>query len=323
MNAQQAFCPNPCCPSRAETGQGNIVVHSWTQRRYRCQACGKTVAASRGTAFFRLRYEDEFVAQVLRLLAFGCPAAAVVVAFGLDARTVAAWQRKAGQHCQSVHQGQVLDCTMDLGQVQADEVRVKRQGRQVLWMAMALAVPFRLWLGGVVSARRDRHLIEALAKMVHSCARFAPILLVSDGLKAYVRAWKKAFRTALHTGRRGRPALVAWPEVVIGQSDRAGGEGQAKEAAGAGGGSGAECGAGKPGAGAQAAAREAGAEHGLHRTTQRHLPRSSVLAGAKRQVAGAQGRHALWRACSWWAVSTTSARPIRAWRERRPPWPRG
>jgi hypothetical protein len=33
-------------------------------------------------------------------------------------------------------------------------------------MAMAIAVPSRLWLGGVCSAQRDKHLIQALAEKV-------------------------------------------------------------------------------------------------------------------------------------------------------------
>ena len=40
-------------------------------------------------------------------------------------------------------------------------------GRRV-WMAMAMAVPSRLWLGGVVSPRRDLALITALVQMVRS-----------------------------------------------------------------------------------------------------------------------------------------------------------
>jgi hypothetical protein len=47
---------------------------------------------------------------------------------------------------------------VELGQVQADELWVKRVGQR-LWMAMALAVPLRLWLGGVISPHRDRALI--------------------------------------------------------------------------------------------------------------------------------------------------------------------
>jgi transposase-like protein len=217
MNPQEVFCPNWDCPSRGKLGQGNIRVHSYPQRRYRCSICTKTFAATRGTPLYRLRSEEETVARVVTLLAFGCPPAAIVAAFGLDARTVATWQRRAGAHCEQVHQERVLSAPQDLKYVQADEVRVKLQRRLVLWMAMAICVPTRLWLGGRVSRRRDRSLIGGLAATVKACARFAPLLLVSDGFSAYVSAWRKAFRTPLKTGRRGRPALVAWPEVVIGQ----------------------------------------------------------------------------------------------------------
>lgn len=217
MNPQEVFCPNLDRSSRGAVGQGNIRVHSYPQRRYRCTTCQKIFAATTGTPLYRLRSDEETVARVVTLSAFGCPPAAIVAAFGLDARTVAAWQKRAGAHCQQVHNERVLSQPLDLGHVQADEVRVKLQRRLVLWMAMAICVSTRLWLGGVVSRRRDRSLIGALAAKVKACARFAPLLLVSDGFSAYVSAWKKAFRTPLRTGRRGRPALVAWPEVVIGQ----------------------------------------------------------------------------------------------------------
>jgi transposase-like protein len=217
MNPQEVFCPNLQCPSRGALGQGNIRVHSYPHRRYRCTSCKKTFAATKGTPLYRLRSDEETVARVVTLLAFGCPPAAIVAAFDRDARTVAAWQRRAGAHCERVHDARVLSVPQDLRHVQADEVRVKLQRRLVSWMALAICVPTRLWLGGVVSPRRDRWLIGALAATVKACARFEPLLLVSDGFSAYVSAWKKAFRTLLRTGQPGRPALLAWPEVVIGQ----------------------------------------------------------------------------------------------------------
>jgi hypothetical protein len=39
------------------------------------------------------------------------------------------------------------------------------------WMAMAMAVPSRLWLGGVFSARRDLSLITTLVQMVRRAAK--------------------------------------------------------------------------------------------------------------------------------------------------------
>ena len=48
-----------------------------------------------------------------------------------------------------------------LGQVQADEISVKKQGR-VVWMALAMMVSTRLWLAGEVREQRDMTLIRCL-----------------------------------------------------------------------------------------------------------------------------------------------------------------
>jgi hypothetical protein len=140
-----------------------------------------------------------------------------VRAFGCNERTVARWQKKAGAHCRSVHERLLEDQPRDLGFVQADQLRVKLQKRLVVWMAMAVQVRTRLWLGGVVSVQRDKHLIARLVSKVNAGALYGPLLLITDGLKSYVRAWQQAFRTPVFTGRKGRPALLAWPEIVIGQ----------------------------------------------------------------------------------------------------------
>ncbi len=102
--------------------------------------------------------------QVVTLLAYGCPCQAIVAAFGLDERTVMDWQQRAGVHAQAVHEAFIQP--VDLQQVQADELRVKLQGRGVLWVAMAIMVSTRLWLGAVICPQRDRHLIDNLAGLV-------------------------------------------------------------------------------------------------------------------------------------------------------------
>ena len=48
MDPQGQFCPNPDCPSSGLLGQGNIKVHSHKERRFRCAACKKTFAATKG-----------------------------------------------------------------------------------------------------------------------------------------------------------------------------------------------------------------------------------------------------------------------------------
>ncbi len=216
MDPQTQFCPNPACPARGQQGQGNIRVHSQQERRYRCLTCSRTFAATTGTPFFRLKTATNLVTVVLTLLGHGCPLQAVVAAFGLDERTVAAWQARAGQHCQQVHEHLVERRQVDLGHVQADELWVKLVGRKG-WLAMAMAVPSRLWLGGVISRHRDGALIRRLVERVRACAGRLDILVCVDGLSSYVTAFRRGFRMPVRTGRPGRPRLVLPDGFLLGQ----------------------------------------------------------------------------------------------------------
>jgi transposase-like protein len=216
MNPQTQCCHNPDCRARGQVGQGNMGVHSRAEQRYRCATCGQTFAATQGTPFYRLRTAADLVTLVLTLLCHGCPTQAIVAAFGLDERTVAAWLTRAGQHCQQVHQHVVQQGQVDLQHVQADELWVKLVGRRV-WRAMALAVPSRLWLGGVISPHRDLVLITTLVQVVRSCGRRLTMLVCVDGLASYVTAFLRVFRDPVHTGRPGRPRLVLEAGLLLGQ----------------------------------------------------------------------------------------------------------
>ena len=100
----------------------------------------------------------------------------------------------------------------DLGQVQADEIRVKTQGG-IVWMALAMMVKTRLWLAGEVSEQRDMPLIRRLIERVKRCAAPRPLLVCTDGLVSYIRAIRETFRAPVHTGRGGRPRLRRWRNI--------------------------------------------------------------------------------------------------------------
>ncbi len=216
MDPQTQFCHHRDCPARGVVGQGNIQIHSRAERRYQCTTCGRTFAQTRGTPFDRKRTAPEVITTVMTLLTHGCPPQAIVAAFGLDERTVAAWQQQAGGHCQQVHTHVVQHGRVDLQHVPADEMWVKMVGRRV-WMAMAMAAPSRLWLGGVISPRRDLTLITTSVRMVRACARSAAILVCVDGLASYVTAFRRVSRDPVRTGRAGRPRLRAVPDLLLGQ----------------------------------------------------------------------------------------------------------
>jgi transposase-like protein len=178
----QAFCPNSDCPAKGQVWQGNMGVHSQQERRFVCHVCRKTFSARKGTVFYRLQKNATLVTRVLALLAHGCPVQAIVAAFQLDERSVRAWMAKSGAQCQAVHE-HLVERSQDLGQVQCDEVRVKAQG-SVLWLAKAICVQTRLWLGAEVRAQRDGPLIERLIRRVKRCASGACCSSVRMGWRA-------------------------------------------------------------------------------------------------------------------------------------------
>jgi transposase-like protein len=221
MNPQEQVCHNPRCWVYGRSGAGEIVIHSQKGRRSRCKRCGTTFSATTQTPFYRLHHPHALVVIVITLLAYGCPVQAIVAAFGLDERTVADWQRRAGRHAarrapERVHDHLVQAGAVTLGQVQADELRVRIVGG-IVWLAMSVSVASRLWLGGAVSATRDRALIHAALTRVAACGPVAALLLCTDGLRSYPRQAVRAFRQPVRTSGRGRPRLVLPAGVLIAQ----------------------------------------------------------------------------------------------------------
>ena len=215
MDPTTVFCLNWMCPARGQAGQGNIGIHSRKDKRFICTQCHKTFTATKGTVFYRLRTSVEVVTIVVTLLAHGCPLQAIVAAFGFDERTVAAWRARAGRQGQAV-QEYLVEQPRDLGQVQADEIRVKQQGG-IVWMALAMMVKTRVWLAGEVSEPRDMALIRRLIERIRACALPRPLLFCTDGLCAYIRAIRETFRDPVHTGGQGRPRLRPWRNICIAQ----------------------------------------------------------------------------------------------------------
>ncbi len=125
MKPSEQFCPNLVCRVRGAIGQGNVIIHDWKRRRYRCKICKQTFSARRGTMLEGLRKPTELIVLVVTLLAYGCPIQAIVKTFGLDERTVASWRDRAGKQCQQVRQAVIQQGHLDLVHVQADEIRVK------------------------------------------------------------------------------------------------------------------------------------------------------------------------------------------------------
>ena len=216
MDASKQCCPNSACSARGKLGANTISIHGRKRPRYKCHLCGKTFSARGGTVVEGLRTAEEVVMKVIILLAYGCPTQAIVHAFRVDERTVADWQRRAGKHCQQVHEALVQDGKVVAHHVQADEIRVKGWN-MIAWMGLAIEVSTRLWLAGVVSVQRDKTLADRLLQQVRACCQTVQALFIAtDGWNAYPKSILRAFREKVkRSAGRGRACLEVWPDLCI------------------------------------------------------------------------------------------------------------
>ncbi len=222
MNLQNVFCPNRGCRDKDKVGNGNIVSHGKGRQRCKCKSCGKTFSYRRGTLFYGLRHPEEQIMWVVGLVAWGCPVAAIVDVFAIDERTVALWLQRAGVYAEAFHHQHMRP--LDLQQVQVDEIRLKMQ-RKVVWIAMAMSVGTRLWLGAVCQVKRDKHLARQISTCVYNWAQQLPLVIAFDGWSAYPKACYRLFREPVLTGRAGGPRQQPWQclnlvQLVKTQSNR-------------------------------------------------------------------------------------------------------
>jgi IS1 family transposase len=120
-------------------------------------------------------------------------------------------------HCEKVHKDKLEKEHIDLKHVQADEIRVKGKGR-IVWMALAIMVPTRLWIAGTVSETRDSKLTDGLMQQVRRCCKtLSQLLVCTDGFAAYPNSIRRAFREKVKkTAGRGRCCLEVWKDLHIG-----------------------------------------------------------------------------------------------------------
>jgi len=125
------------------------------------------------------------------------------------------WQVKAARHAKRVLAQVVCDGSVELGQVQADELSTKTQASSV-WIATAMSVFSRLWLWGAIGWERDERQIEQVVAHVRAAAQWGrPILWAVDGFRATPKVILKVFRDPHYRGKVGRPRLVVWDDLHI------------------------------------------------------------------------------------------------------------
>jgi hypothetical protein len=114
-----------------------------------------------------------------------------------------------------VHEYVIGGSQLNLQQVQADEIKAKSFG-QSCWMAIAMMVSTRLWLGGEICEKRDQQLIQVPTDYVRQIALCRNLLLAVDGLFSYLKAFHRSFRIPfLEKGKTWHPKMISWPNIAI------------------------------------------------------------------------------------------------------------
>jgi hypothetical protein len=138
--------------------------------------------------------------------------AAIVAAFERDERTIARWLQSCGDHAEIVHHQQMRP--LNLQQVQVDEMWLRMQ-KQVLWLAMAVAVGSRLWLGAVCRPKRNKQLARQIVTCVYNWVKQRSLVISFDGWKVYYDVCLQTFSEPLYTGRKGGAPKKIWDGLTL------------------------------------------------------------------------------------------------------------
>jgi hypothetical protein len=212
MNPQLYSCQHKDCAKFGEVGANNLVIHSRKQERLKCKLCKKTFTLSKGTGFYRLRYDSKLIQIVLVLLAFGCPPRAINQAYGIDLRTIDRWIERFGSHCKALHWTRVR-AFFSAARVQADELWLRiKKGKA--WISTALEVETRIWLGFEVGKSRTGLMIKHLYEQVKLALKpQASVCIETDGFAPYGSQAPKVFRHKVV--EKGHFYYEVWADLVV------------------------------------------------------------------------------------------------------------
>jgi transposase-like protein len=105
MDWETLYCPNRACSHYGRRFWRSLLVKNGStrgQKQARCQACGRSVALTYGTAYFDLDADPALFDTVARALAEGNGVRATGRIVQIDKDTVAAWLQRAAAHCRHV-----------------------------------------------------------------------------------------------------------------------------------------------------------------------------------------------------------------------------
>jgi hypothetical protein len=209
MSLSPVCCPPLACPSRDDRGLGHAYIHSRNDQWFQRTVCHKRSTVTKDTVLYRPQTSVEMVRLIVTRLAHGCPLEAFVVTWGFGERSVVCGDTYTGIEGQAA-QKHLLEPPHDLGQVPADQIRVK-SGGDMVWMALAGMVRTHAWLPGEVRAHRERLFVRRPVVWVrqwtarrHASKRSSVAYQRSVTASSLFRPWRgaRAMRSARYTSLR-------------------------------------------------------------------------------------------------------------------------
>ncbi len=91
----------------------------------------------------------------------------------------------------------------------------KRKHKQVLWLAMAIAVQSRLWLGAACRPKRNKQLAHQIISCVYNWAKPLPLVISFDGWKVYYDLCLQIFGERVYSGRKGGAPMKIWEHLTL------------------------------------------------------------------------------------------------------------
>ena len=237
MDWATLYCPNRACSHYGRRFWRSLLVKNGStrgQKQARCQACGRSVALTYGTAYFDLDAEAALFDIVTRALAEGNGLRATGRIVQIDKDTVADWLRRAATHCRTVML--YLWDALPVSECQLDELWsfVHTKERQLAtakrccdsyadaWIWVAFAPVWRLVLAFVVGKRTQESANQLLSRVVHVTDAHIPFF-TSDQLAEYRTALLHAYGQWYQPVRKGprgphpQPRRVPAPDLLYAQ----------------------------------------------------------------------------------------------------------
>jgi IS1 family transposase/transposase-like protein len=237
MDWATLYCPNRACSHYGRRFWRSLLVKNGStrgQKQARCQACGRSVALTYGTAYFDLDAEPALFDTVTRALAEGNGLRATGRIVQIDKDTVASWLRRAAVHCRAVML--YLWDALSVSECQLDELWsfVHTKERHLVtakrccdsygdtWIWLAFAPVWRLVLAFVVGKRTQESANLLLERVVHVTDDHLPFF-TSDQLAEYRTALLHAYGQWYQPVRQGprgphpQPRRIPRPDLLYAQ----------------------------------------------------------------------------------------------------------